>query len=125
MGIKILIVEDLEIAQKIAKVTLMDLGHHVDIAETGQKALEMFQKNKYELIFMDIGLPDMSGIEVTEEIRKIENNKFHVPVVALTANYDESYKPVCLEAGMDDFMLKPLTVKKVKEVIEKYVTKQM
>ncbi|MBW5803125.1 response regulator [Coxiella endosymbiont of Ornithodoros amblus] len=59
-------------------------------------------------MFINVGLPDMNGIEVTEEIRKIENNKLRVPIVAITTNYDGSYKPVCLEAGMNLFYVKTI-----------------
>ncbi len=119
-GIKILVVEDVEIAQKMAKITLVGLGCSVDVAEAGQKVLEMFKENEYDLIFMDIGLPDISGVEVTKEIRKIEDKKSHVPIVALTANCDESYKTICLEAGIDDFMLKPLTKDNALTMLDKF-----
>ncbi len=120
--VKVLVVEDVEIAQKIANITLMALGCSVDIAENGQKALQLFKDNQYDLIFMDIGLPDISGIVVTKAIRRVENNESHVPIIALTANYDESHPHVCFDAGMDEFMLKPLTKENGQAMINKFIT---
>lgn len=121
--VSVLVVEDTTIMQKMAKIILTDLACKIDIAEDGKKALDMFKQNSYNIIFMDIGLPDINGVDVTKAIRNLENNQSHVPIIALTANYDESYKPVCLNAGMDDFMLKPLTKDKAKAMINKFVTK--
>ena len=118
-SVSLLVVEDHEIQQKVVKMILVSLGYAVDIAENGKKALAMFKKNEYDLIFMDIGLPDMSGAEVTKEIRAIENKESHIPIVALTANYDESNHLTCLEAGMDDFILKPLQKEAGQKMINK------
>jgi CheY-like chemotaxis protein len=82
-SVEVLVVEDIAVAQKVAKITLIGLGHIVDIAENGQKALDLFEKNKYDIVFLDLGLPDMNGTEVIKRIREIENNKQHVPIVAL------------------------------------------
>lgn len=120
-SVRVLVVEDVEIAQKIAKLILSGLDCYVDIAKNGQKALELFSKNEYDLVFMDLGLPDFDGVEVTKRMRQQEANSRHVPIIALTANYDESYKPICLEAGMDEFMLKPLTKENGEAMINKFV----
>lgn len=106
---RILIVEDQKIAQKIAMITMMELHCITDTADTGAQALKLFNNHSYDLILMDLGLPDMDGLTVTEMIRKMENTDSHTPIVALTANADESYKRLALEVGMDEFVLKPLT----------------
>ena len=118
---KILLVEDAPIAQKMGKFILLGLGCQVDVVETGYKALEMFEKTQYDLIFMDIGLPDIDGVNVTKEIRRLENNDVHVPIVALTANNDSSYKDACLREGMNDFILKPLTKENAQMAIDKFL----
>lgn len=120
-NINALVVEDVEIAQKIAKLTLMGLGCRVDIAEDGRKALQLYKENKYDIIFMDIGLPDINGLEVTKKIREIEFNNKHMPVIALTANCDETDKPRYLAAGIDEIILKPITKENSQAMIDKYM----
>ncbi len=105
----ILVVEDEIVAQTVVKFILEELGCQVQIAENGTQALAMFQAATYDLIFMDLGLPDISGIEVTKKIRNLEQNLSHIPIVGLTANFDPKCKNIVLEAGMDEFLNKPLT----------------
>lgn len=119
--IKTLLVEDVLVAQKIARMTLEELGCQVDVAENGQTALKLFKENKYDIVFMDLGLPDMNGFDVTLQVRKIENNENHVPIIALTANFDDSDKLRCFEVGMDDFMLKPIVKENGQLKINKFV----
>ena len=119
--LNLLVVEDVDIAQKIASFILTDLGHAVDIAPDGEKALEMFQKNAYDLIFMDIGLPGIDGMQATRAIRQLEDGTSHTPIIALTANYDTSHKPICLESGMDEFLSKPLSKEKATAMLDQFV----
>lgn len=123
--IKVLVVEDLEIAQKMVKLILMELGCQVDIAENGRKALHLFKEKHYDIVFMDLGLPDMSGFDVSFKIREIEENRHRVPIIALTANLDESHKPRCLDSGMDGFMLKPLTKDSAKSILTKFKSREL
>lgn len=120
-NLHLLVVEDVEIAQKIASMVLENLGFTVDVAADGESALTMFQQNHYDFIFMDIGLPGMDGLNTTRAIRQVEKVDMHVPIVALTANYDASHKPMCLESGMDEFLSKPLTKDKAESMIKKFV----
>lgn len=120
---KILLVEDMKIAQKIASLRLAELGCDVDTAETGTQALELINKRKYDLIFMDLGLEDMDGLTVTETIRKMEGQGSHVPIVALTAHEAEDIKENCFRVGMNDFLVKPLTVTNGRAILEKYIAK--
>lgn len=120
-SLHLLLVEDVEIAQKIASMALENLGFTVDVAASGETALDMFQQNQYDFIFMDIGLPGMDGLDTTRAIRQIEQPGMHVPIVALTANYDTSHKPMCLDSGMDEFLSKPLTKDKAQEMINKLI----
>lgn len=117
----ILVVEDIAIQQKVVQFILDKLGCSYEFADTGQQAITLFKQNRYGLILMDIGLPDINGMEVTKKIRELENQHSHVPIVALTANYDESYKPMCLAIGMDDFVIKPLTQEKATYILAKFL----
>ena len=120
--IKLLLVEDNLIAQKVAEMILTSLGCELQLAIDGESAIKMFQasKNSYDFIFMDLGLPGISGIDTTKEIRKLEINTVPVPIVALTANYDNSAAAICFAAGMNDFLLKPLDKEKAKAILDKF-----
>src|SRR5690348_15265429 len=93
--IKILFVEDEPIVRMITCAMLVELGYMLDSAINGKEALTKFF-NGYDLIFMDLGLPDISGIEVTAEIRRLESIQKHTPIVAYTAYTDEIVKSECL-----------------------------
>ncbi len=116
---KILVVEDNLINQKVAKCLLESKGYQIEIAPTGQTALELYQTNNYSIILMDLGLPDMPGTEVSRQIRIIEQAKGsdHIPIVALTANGIEA-KPACLVSGMDDFSVKPFEINELDQLIK-------
>jgi len=113
---KILLVEDERIAQIVNKMLLEELGYMITIAENGQQALDMAQKNDYSLIFMDIGLPDMDGIEVTLKIRNREKTQ-RIPIVALTAFMQADLKEKCLAAGMDQVLTKPAAAATLQQTI--------
>ncbi len=121
MTYKILVVEDHPVAQRIAQMILEKLHCEVDLADTGLTALSKAEENHYDLIFMDIGLPDIDGIELTRKIRASEHITQQPPIIALTANFNESHKSQCLTTGMNDLMLKPLTRKTAQAMIAKWV----
>lgn len=119
---KILVVEDVPIAQKMIKAMLATMGHEIDVASDGAESVKKFKENSYAFIFMDIGLPDFDGCEATRRIRKIEEKtQTHVPIVALTAHLASEARDGALESGMDDFLNKPLTKEKAETVINKHV----
>jgi CheY-like chemotaxis protein len=91
------------------------------VAEDGETALSKVQKKNYDLIFMDIGLPDIDGYTVTLKIRKRERTTRHTPIVALTANANEPEKAKAMAAGMDDFYAKPLTAEIAKKILNQHV----
>ena len=120
--LQVLIVEDAPLPAKMAAVVLSKLNCDVTIATTGQEAISKFGDNTYSIIFMDLGLPDKDGLTVTEECRKMEEKTHtHTPIIALTAHITDEHKKSAIEAGMDDFLAKPLTEDKAREVIERYV----
>lgn len=107
-GKKILVVEDYFINKEMMQDMLEALGCEVDTAEDGETALSKWSKNDYDLILMDIQMPIKDGYEVTREIRKQEDGKKHTIILALTANALVGDKEKCLEAGMDDYLSKPI-----------------
>lgn len=120
--IKVLVVEDNLLAQKIAAKAFAALGCEVDTADDGHAALAKHADKVYDLIIMDIGLPDMDGHEVTMKIREKEKNtQCHTPIVALTAHAAEEQKAKALAAGMDGFFAKPLMPPLAKQILSQYV----
>jgi two-component system, OmpR family, aerobic respiration control sensor histidine kinase ArcB len=118
---KILLVEDDDVVQKVHRTMLERLGYYVDIAETGGKALAMLPE-KYHIIFMDIGLPDITGLEVTHAIRKKEQEKNlnRIPVIAITAHGSKEDKENCLKAGIDEMAVKPITLPEFEEILGRW-----
>ena len=117
---KLLLVEDNEMNQKII---IKMLGKHnlpCDIAVSGPDALQKVQEKEYDLIFMDCQIPDMDGYETTRLIREWEENRRHTPIVAITANAMEGDREKCLQAGMDDYISKPVDFKLLFHIIEHY-----
>jgi len=144
--LKILLVEDYPTNQQVAVSHLKSVGHHVDSAANGLAALELYRKNHYDLILMDVQMPVMDGYEATRQIRKLESQERpidfvhhtsdshespsggdrkpfkiqRVPIIAMTAHAVEGYKEECLKAGMDDYLAKPLKWQHFLAVVEKW-----
>lgn len=119
----VLLVEDNKTNQMLMNIILDDLSLDVDIAENGLEAVEMFKKNKYDLILMDENMPKMSGIEATEIILDFEekNNLKHIPIIALTANALATDRARFLNAGMDEFISKPVDHNNFVRVLHKFL----
>lgn len=117
---RILLVEDHNLVGKASKRLIENsktLNANVDVVETGAKALSSLEKDKYDLILMDIGLPDMTGYEVTQKIRAHKDECIaNIPIVALTAHEEEEAYERCIAVGMDDFLKKPLTPSTIKDI---------
>lgn len=105
--IRLLVVDDNPVNRMVVKKILHSDQVHIDEAASGQDALNMIQEHNYHLIFMDIQMPDMDGMETTQRIRQ-QLLKKELPIIALTANVLPEDKDLCLEAGMDDFITKPV-----------------
>ncbi|MFZ4777347.1 MAG: ATP-binding protein [Terrimicrobiaceae bacterium] len=104
--LSILLVEDNAINQTVALTLLKRLGQRTSLAETGRKAVEMIAAGQYDLVFMDMQMPEMDGIEATKTIRRLDLKK-QPRIIALTANAFEADRERCLTAGMDGFISKP------------------
>ncbi len=117
---KILIAEDSEINQKIITHLLRKLGIEYAIAANGIIALEMLSKDKYDFVFMDVMMPEKNGLEATRDIIRGYAPENRPIIIALTANSSLEDKVACREAGMSDFLAKPLQIDDVKMVLSKY-----
>ncbi|MCP4577129.1 MAG: response regulator, partial [Deltaproteobacteria bacterium] len=123
--IRILLAEDYPTNQQVAMRHLSGAGYPVDLAEDGRQAVEAYQRKNYNLILMDIQMPIMDGYAATREIRKIESRNRPttagpVPIIAMTAHAVKGYREKCLEAGMDDYITKPLRRKRLLAMAEKW-----
>ncbi len=121
---KVLIVEDMAVNQMLMSNLLTKLGCTVDAAANGIEAISTVKKNHYDLIFMDCQMPEMDGFEATKKIRIYEKKAKKDPqiIIALTANAMEGDKEKCIDAGMDDYLNKPVTFDKVINLIKKYLS---
>lgn len=114
--LEILLVEDNAINQTVALRFLRKLGHHADVASSGIEALERVAAKRYDLIFMDMQMPEMDGLEATRQIRAMEIGG-GLQIIALTANASPADRERCFEAGMDGFLAKPLRLDDFREML--------
>ena len=117
-SLRVLLVEDHPINQKLAMTLLAKWGHTVVLAENGQEAVAQFAQGTWDLVLMDMQMPVMGGIEATRLIRASESPGSHTPIVAMTANAMEGDRVACLEAGMDDHMAKPFKAETLRGVLK-------
>ncbi|EPZ0383938.1 aerobic respiration two-component sensor histidine kinase ArcB [Shigella dysenteriae] len=118
-ALNVLLVEDIELNVIVARSVLEKLGNSVDVAMTGKAALEMFKPGEYDLVLLDIQLPDMTGLDISRELTKRYPHEDLPPLVALTANVLKD-KQEYLNAGMDDVLSKPLSVPALTAMIKKF-----
>ncbi|RLA69189.1 MAG: hybrid sensor histidine kinase/response regulator [Epsilonproteobacteria bacterium] len=123
-SLSVLVAEDNMINQKLIKVVLENMGLKVTLASDGEQAYKAYEANKYDMVFMDIQMPVMGGVESTHKILAYEKEQglAHVPIIALTANALPGDKEKYIAEGMDDYATKPLDVKVLEKLIKKYGT---
>ena len=114
----VLLAEDNLVNQQVAKNVLERLGHQVDIASNGRVALEMLEKKSYDVIFMDVQMPEMDGIDATQRIRQLDDARSQIPIIAVTANAMSGDRETYLEAGMTEYVSKPFSTKDIENALK-------
>jgi CheY-like chemotaxis protein len=120
--LQILLAEDNPVNQMTATTMFEKLGHAVVLANNGRQAIDKINAQEFDIVFMDVQMPEMDGVTATGEIRKREQTTGgHIPIVAMTAHAMKGDKEKCLEAGMDDYVSKPIRRKDLADVIARIV----
>jgi CheY-like chemotaxis protein len=119
---KLLIVEDDPLIRNLVSLVLSNQNYQIVIANNGSEALEKWESDEFDLIIMDVQMPELDGLETTRQIRKKEMELgHHTPIIALTAHAMKEHESHCLEAGMDDFISKPLKINEFLSKIKKHL----
>ena len=118
--IRILLAEDNMINQKLAERVLEIFGYQIDIADNGKIAFEMMQQNLYDMILMDVMMPEMDGLEATRTIRSNIEEVAQPVIIAVTANALKGDRELCIDAGMNDYISKPINTNELKALLVKY-----
>ena len=121
---RILLVEDNKVNRAVAQGLLRKFGFQADEAVNGREAVERLRAIGYDLVLMDCSMPIMDGFQATQVIREEEGSQRHVPIVAMTAHAMSGDREKCLEAGMDDYLSKPVRPQELQEVLDRYVRKK-
>jgi PAS domain S-box-containing protein len=121
----VLIAEDNLPNQMVAAAMLQSIGCRTDLVDNGKDAVEMASQSPYDMVFMDCYMPVMDGFEATAEIRRIEGEKRHTIIVALTANAIKGYRDKCLAAGMDDYLSKPIRSNELQDVLARWTSQNL
>ncbi|BBL91485.1 hybrid sensor histidine kinase/response regulator [Vibrio rotiferianus] len=121
----VLVVEDTEVNQKVVRIMLEKLGMQVRVAEHGEEALKLCQEHQFDLILMDCQMPVMDGFVATENIRKMGVWGKQVPIVALSANVIKEDQRRCFAIGMNEFVAKPVTKERLKQILEQYLPESL
>ncbi len=118
--IRILLAEDNPLNQKFAVTLLKKAGYSVDAVGNGRMAIEALQRSSYDLILMDVQMPEVNGFEATKAIRMREGDRMHTPIIAMTAYAMKGDREQCLQAGMDDYIAKPIEPQELFGTINKW-----
>jgi PAS domain S-box-containing protein len=119
-SLRILVAEDNAVNQMVLRKILEKRGFSVDVAGDGLQVLELFNQHRYDLIFMDVQMPGMNGLEATSRIRETQPSDSQPVIIAVTANALKGDRELCLEAGMDEYISKPLRSETIVNVISKF-----
>ena len=122
--LRILLAEDNPVNQRVASRLLEKRGHRVQVVSDGREALAALEKENFDLVFMDVQMPEMDGFEATAAIRKKEKGgTIHQRIIALTAHAMKGDKERCIAAGMDGYLSKPIRAQELDDILDKYVAR--
>jgi two-component system sensor histidine kinase/response regulator len=117
-ALRVLLAEDSPTNQLIAKFNLEKAGYVVEVVDDGKKAVQALEEGSFDLVLMDVFMPEMDGLEATRVIRQREKgSRRRIPIVAMTGTDTQEHRAKCLEAGMDGFVSKPVTADEFHEVL--------
>ncbi|MEZ5398101.1 MAG: response regulator [Bryobacteraceae bacterium] len=119
----VLLAEDNLVNQRVARRLVEKMGYRVEVVDDGRKAVNAAQNGKYALILMDCQMPEMDGLSATAEIRKLESPVRNIPIVAMTANSMRGDRERCLDAGMNDYVSKPVAFETLHSVLSYWLTR--
>jgi signal transduction histidine kinase/CheY-like chemotaxis protein len=123
--LRVLVVEDNPVNQRLAMRLLEKRGHRVELAANGREAVQALEKSAFDLVLMDVQMPEMDGLEATSAIRSKELvNGRHQPIIALTAHAMKGDEERCLAAGMDGYLTKPIRIQELDALLDKYVARR-
>jgi PAS domain S-box-containing protein len=123
--LRVLVAEDNAVNQRLATRLLEKRGHRVTVAGNGREAIDALAKQTFDLVLMDVQMPEMDGLEATAVIRENEkHNGSHLPIIALTAHAMKGDRERCLAAGMDDYLSKPIRWQELDNLLEKYLSRR-
>lgn len=115
--LKILVVDDDRLNQQLMQILLTREGHHVEVASNGLEAFNAIKQQQFDIVFMDVRMPVMDGMQASRCIREWENGARRTFIVALTASYLPDEKQGFLEAGMDNYIAKPFEVEHIQQML--------
>lgn len=118
LSLRILVADDDELGRRLMRVILTHEGHSVEVVANGLEALEAVKKNKFDIVFMDLHMPDMDGMEASRQIRAWEDGASHTFIVALTASYLPEIGQALFDSGMDNYISKPFEVEQVQRLLK-------
>jgi CheY-like chemotaxis protein len=125
--LRVLVAEDNAVNQRLAARMLEKRGHRVSMTANGVEAVEALANGNFDIVLMDIQMPEMDGLEATAEIRRREERGggTHIPIIALTANAMKGDRERCLAAGMDGYLSKPIVPRELDELLEAYLKRRI
>ena len=118
LSLKILVADDDPLGRRLMNLILTNEGHRVDVAANGLEALEAVKHTQFDIVFMDLHMPDMDGMEASRQIRAWENGNSHTFIVALTASYLPEIGQALFDSGMDNYISKPLDAAQLQRLLK-------
>lgn len=118
---RVLLVEDNPISQNVETKLLKSVGYHVEAVSSGEEAVKAVSNGNYDVVLMDIEMPEMDGLKATQKIRELEGEVKSIPVIAVTAHSSMKDREKCLAAGLNDYIAKPISINFLKMTIDQWI----